>query len=60
MKGLAFFDTNVLVYSDDVADARKQALAVLLLAAYRRDNSLVVSLQVLQEYYATTTRKLKD
>lgn len=59
MKGLAFFDTNILVYSDDAADARKQALAVSLLAAHRRDNSLVVSLQVLQEYYATTTRKLK-
>jgi len=59
MKGLAFFDTNILVYSDDTADARKQARAISLLAAHRRDNSLVVSLQVLQEYYAATTRKLK-
>lgn len=59
MKGLAFFDTNVLVYSDDAADTGKQARAVSLLAAHRRDNSLVVSLQVLQEYYAAATRKLK-
>jgi len=59
MKGLAFFDTNVLVYSDDTADTGKQARAVSLLAAHRRDNSLVVSLQVLQEYYAAATRKLK-
>jgi predicted nucleic acid-binding protein len=59
MKGLAFFDTNILVYSDDTADAAKQKRAISLLAAHRRDNSLVVSLQVLQEYYATTTRKLK-
>lgn len=58
MKGLAFFDTNILVYSDDTADAGKQARAISLLAAYRGDNSLVVSLQVLQEYYATATRKL--
>ena len=25
MKGLAFFDTNILVYSDDTVDAAKQA-----------------------------------
>jgi predicted nucleic acid-binding protein len=59
MKGLAFFDTNILVYSDDTADRGKQARAVSLLAEHRRDNSLVVSLQVLQEYYSATTRKLK-
>jgi predicted nucleic acid-binding protein len=59
MKGLAFFDTNILVYSDDTADRGKQTRAVSLLAEHRRDNSLVVSLQVLQEYYAATTRKLK-
>ena len=59
MNGLAFFDTNILVYSDDTADPAKQALAVSLLAAHRRDNSLVISLQVLQEYYAAATRKLK-
>lgn len=59
MKGLAFFDTNILVYSDDIADRGKQARAVSLLAEHRRDNSLVISLQVLQEYYAATTRKLK-
>jgi predicted nucleic acid-binding protein len=59
MKGLAFFDTNVLVYSDDTADASKQVRAISLLSAHRRDNSLVVSLQVLQEYFVTTTRRLR-
>jgi predicted nucleic acid-binding protein len=59
MKPLAFFDTNILVYSDDTSDPRKQARAVSLLVEHREDNSFVVSLQVLQEYYAATTRELK-
>ena len=52
-------DTSILVYSDDAASSAKQARAVSLLATHRRDNSLVVSLQVLQEYYAATTRKFE-
>ena len=59
MKGLAFFDTNILVYADDASEPRKQRRAISLLAEHQRENSLVVSLQVLQEYYATVTRKLK-
>ena len=59
MKGLAFFDTNVLVYADDGSAPAKQARAISLIVEHRRDNSLVISLQVLQEYFATVTRKLK-
>jgi predicted nucleic acid-binding protein len=59
MKGLAFFDTNVLVYADDAAAPAKQARAISLIVEHRRENSLVVSLQVLQEYFAAATRKLK-
>ncbi len=59
MKGLAFFDTNVLIYADDTATPAKQARAISLIVEHQRDNSLVVSLQVLQEYYAAATRKLK-
>jgi predicted nucleic acid-binding protein len=59
MKGPAFFDTNILVYADDAAEPAKQARAISLIVEHRRENSLVVSLQVLQEYFAATTRKLK-
>jgi predicted nucleic acid-binding protein len=59
MTGLAFFDTNILVYADDDNSPSKQALAIPLVAEHRREESLVVSLQVLQEYFAVTTRKLK-
>jgi predicted nucleic acid-binding protein len=58
MKGLAFFDTNVLIYADDVSAKGKRERAISLIVEHRGDNSLVTSLQVLQEYYAAATRKL--
>jgi predicted nucleic acid-binding protein len=58
MPARSFFDTNVLVYTDD-ADARaKQRRALDLFAAARRDGSGVVSTQVLSEYFVAATRKL--
>ncbi len=54
----SFFDTNVLVCTDDKAFPAKQRRAVELLAEHRRERSGVVSLQVLQENFVTVTRKL--
>jgi len=54
----SFFDTNVLVYADDKAAPAKQRRAVELVAEHRRASTGVVSLQVLQEYFVTVTRKL--
>ena len=59
MKGLPFFDTNILVYADDASDPAKQERAISLIVEHQREGSLVVSLQVLQEYFAAATRKLK-
>jgi predicted nucleic acid-binding protein len=58
MMALAFFDTSVLIYADDTANPAKQTKAISLIAAHQKEGSLVVSLQVLQEYYAAATRKL--
>ena len=58
MTDRSFFDTNVLVYADDKAASAKQRLAIELLAEHRRAGTGVVSLQVLQEYFVTITRKL--
>jgi len=55
----SFLDTNVLVYLDDASSAVKQKLAYELFAKHLRDRSGYISLQVLQEYFATATRKLK-
>lgn len=54
----SFFDTNVLVYTDDSAAPAKQQRAIELVAEHRRTRSGVVSLQVLQEYFVTATRNL--
>ena len=58
MKGPAFFDTNILVYADDASTPDKQARAIQLITDHKRSDSLIISLQVLQEYFVTVTRKL--
>ncbi len=58
MNGLAFFDTNVLVYTDDVSSPRKQNRAIALFAEHIGNGTAALSLQVLQEYFVAATRKL--
>ena len=59
MTARSFLDTNILVYTDDQAAPAKQGVALDLVATHRRTGSGVVSLQVLQEYFVTITRKLQ-
>jgi predicted nucleic acid-binding protein len=59
MSARSFFDTNILVYADDKAAPAKQRRALDLVAEHRRAGTGVVSLQVLQEYFVTVTRKLR-
>ena len=54
----SFFDTNVLVYTDDRDAPKKQRRALDLVAEHKRAGTGVVSLQVLQEYFVAVTRKL--
>jgi len=58
MNARSFFDTNILVYTDDAESPAKQRRALELVAEHRRAGTGVVSLQVLQEYFVTVTRKL--
>jgi predicted nucleic acid-binding protein len=58
MSDRSFFDTNVLVYTDDKATPAKQRRALEVVAAHRRAKTGVVSLQVLQEYFVAVTRRL--
>jgi predicted nucleic acid-binding protein len=55
----SFLDTNVLVYAEDKRDPVKQKLAVSLILEHRRQRTGVVSLQVLQEFFVSVTKKLK-
>jgi predicted nucleic acid-binding protein len=56
---LTFFDTNIFIYTDDRSSPEKQDVAITLFAAHLRNGTAVVSLQVLQEYFAAATRKLR-
>jgi predicted nucleic acid-binding protein len=57
--GLAFFDTNIIIYTDDKSSPEKHERAVTLFTSHVRNGTAVVSLQVLQEYFSAATRKLK-
>ncbi len=54
----SFFDTNILIYTDDHDAPDKQARALDLVEEARLGGWGVLSTQVLQEYFAATTRKL--
>ncbi len=56
---LAFFDTNILIYTDDASSPEKQQRAVDLFTSHFARRTAIVSLQVLQEYFAAATRKLR-
>ena len=58
MNGLAFFDSNILVYTDDRSAGAKREKAIRLVSEHLREGTAVVSMQVLQEYFAAATRKL--
>jgi predicted nucleic acid-binding protein len=55
----SFLDTNVLLYADDKASPAKQRSALKLIDQHRRARTGVLSIQILQEYFAAVTRKLK-
>ena len=54
-----FVDTNVLVYARDASEPRKQPAAARWIRSLWERGDGRVSVQVLQEYYVTVTRKLR-
>lgn len=54
----AFFDTNILLYADDHSDPLRQSHAIELIKSYQRARLMVISIQVLEEYFSAATRKL--
>lgn len=59
MTALVFVDTNVLVYAVDSTEQEKQPLAHAWLERLWRTAQGRISAQVLIEYYATVTAKLR-
>ncbi|MGD0801550.1 MAG: PIN domain-containing protein [Terracidiphilus sp.] len=58
MSAKVFIDTNVLVYAHDQDAGYKQLKAIEILLYLQQQRSAAVSMQVLQEFYNTATRKL--
>ena len=58
MKERSFFDSNILIYTDDRAFPEKQTIAIQLLEDSWNSGNIVLSTQVLQEYFVASTRKL--
>jgi predicted nucleic acid-binding protein len=60
MTGKCFVDTNVLVYVRDKAQPAKKAVAEEWMDRLWRERSGRTSIQVLNELYATLTRKFRN
>jgi predicted nucleic acid-binding protein len=58
MNAKVFVDTNILVYAHDAQEGYKQEAAKSILRKLSEQQSGVLSMQVLQEFYNTATRKL--
>ena len=59
MPGREFVDTNILIYAFDLTAEKKRGAAAALLMRLWSEGAGCVSLQVLQEFYVTTTKKLR-
>jgi predicted nucleic acid-binding protein len=55
----SFFDSNIFVYADDDSSPAKKKVAIDLIESHHRRGLIVVSLQVLVEYFNVATKKLR-
>ena len=58
MKERSFIDTNILIYTDDTDNPEKQKTSLNLLESGWSSGNIIMSTQVLQEYFVAATRKL--
>ena len=57
-KDKIFIDTNVLVYTQNKKESEKQLICRKVLSKLVEESLLVISTQVMQEYYNVATLKL--
>jgi len=58
MKNKVLLDTNILIYLQEGLDAKKHKLSQKLFEKLANENVIVLSTQVLQEFFVAMTRKL--
>jgi len=61
MKDKVFLDTNIFIYSINASPGqnKKRKVARQIVRKHIRNESGVISIQVLQEFYQVTTRKIE-
>jgi len=59
MTGIAFVDSNVLIYAHDRSAGAKRDRAVAICGHLWSERTGCLSVQVLQEFFVTVTRKLR-
>ena len=59
MKDKYFIDTNILVYANDRSEKQKQKRAQEIIFDGIAKENIVISSQVLSEFYVTVTKKIK-
>ncbi len=57
-KGKIFIDTSVLIYSQNTKEAEKQSICRKVLSNIADNSLIVISTQVMQEYYNVATLKM--
>ncbi len=60
MSDRIFVDTNILVYAHDLSAGDRHAKASAVVESLWETEAGVISTQVLQEFYVTVTRKIKN
>src|SRR5580704_13807217 len=60
MSGKTFIDTNVLIYAHDIDANAKNEVAKAVLRELWSERTGVLSVQVLQEFYVSVTRKISS
>ena len=60
MSDRTFVDTNILVYAHDLSAGDRHTKASAIIESLWEAETGVISTQVLQEFYVTVTRKIKN
>ena len=60
MSDKVFIDSNIIVYAYDRHEPKKQAIAQTILTSAIKEESAVLSAQVLEEFYVVVTGKIKN
>ena len=60
MKDKYFIDTNILVYANDNSELQKSKISRDIIFHGIKNDNIVMSTQVLSEFYVTVTKKIKQ